>query len=164
MDSTVTASDRRVNEFVRKYAGTFTLDLGITELEVHVLAYLYDNRVYGATKAHSSYDTFKALQSIQAANSVGSSFNGRGKKITEKKVAQSLRNLVAMEFVKIVPVGKKGKGRPPKLLYELKSSMELNRLIISRIEERRNSLLKVFNELSDAEEQKGMRELDAKNK
>lgn len=164
MESTVTASDRRINDFVRKYMGTLTLDLRITELEAHVFAYLYDNRIYGATKAHSAHDTFKALQSIQAANSIGSSFNGKGHKITEKKVAQALRNLVAMEFVKIVPADKGKRGRPANSLYELKSSMELNRLIISKIEERRNSLLKTFNELSEAEEQKGMKELDAKGK
>ena len=163
MDPTITASSRRIDEFVRRYSGRLITDLDMSDLDVKVFFYLFDNKVYGPKPAHSAYETFKSLQSNRAANGMAKVFDGAGKKISPKKVTESLGNLVTMGFAKVISDGSKKRGRPAKGLYELKSMHEVTRLIDNKIEERRGSIHGVLDELWQVEEQPGVRELDEKS-
>jgi predicted transcriptional regulator len=151
MEETVTASNRRINDHVRKHSGTLAQHLGISEVDVQVLFYLFDNKVYGPKPAHSAYETCRSLQSNQLANNIAG-INGNSKKISAKSVNESLKTLMAMGIVKVIKLKGKGRGRPAKELYELKSIQEVIRIIEGKIEEKRRFLLGVFGDLSNEEE------------
>lgn len=155
MEETVTASNRRINGYVRKHGGALAQDLNISEIDVLVLFYLFDNKIYGPKPAHSAYETCRSLQANQVANNIAG-INGFAKKISAKQVNESLKTLMAMGFIKLTAAKGRRKGRPAKQMYELKSIPEIMRLIERKIEEKKRSLLGVFTELSDVEEARGM--------
>ncbi|MEW6605640.1 MAG: hypothetical protein AB1351_13265 [Thermoproteota archaeon] len=157
METTVTASNRRINGFVRKHLGALMQDLGISEIDVQVFFYLFDNRVYGPAPAHSSHDTYKALHANQVANGIGGvTSKGSARRISEKNIDKSIRNLIAMGLVKVVHEKSKKRGRHAKELFELRSIHEIMQIVQSKIDERKKSLMIVFTDLADIEEARAL--------
>lgn len=131
------------------------MELGFKGCAVEVFCYLWDERTYKGREGSSSHEIFQGVRALH----LSSPAPFKPIKATGKSVNQAIADLCSMGFVDKFPPSKKYlhegpiDGRPPTVIFRLKSAGDMNKIIETKLAEKKRTLYeKVFSQLEAVEE------------
>jgi hypothetical protein len=157
-------SYRRLNSLVQRYGGVLADELGLDLIAVQAFFCLFERSVFGQDHTHSSYDLYKSLRAYASSKL---QLSKKQKAVTPKNVTEALANLESLRLVSSTGQSRTNRrsvdlrgGRPPSRLFQANPTADIITTLEALIEDKRRSLVGVFTELADLQEQKSIQTLE----